>query len=586
MIRALFILAGVLLAIAALALGWFVAFDGGSARAAPGILEAARRSGAAPNPNFLSVQAIPPSDLPPDGTRSLFDHLIKENGGLPYPFDRLVELLARYDAHGRAPVAVLIPDGRSLLKAQASFARPRLVVAANAEPPESDADLGAVFKGRLFLGFVEAAREIEILSYNEEAGRFEFQIVEDYGEGGVPRILYARRAFCTTCHANEAPIFPERPWQETNGQREIASRVAAAMGRSPEAAGEYVGVPVASKLFRAEMVDDLTDVANFLPVAQRIWIDGCGGDPERGPECRRRLLLQALTFALDPGGYSPDDAGHRRLLDLQAMSWPTDGIPVPDGDLPNRNPLVAGTAGAGVLARLRSAVFAPPASDASQKILDFAKLPPLPAKLDPLTPRAPKRILRADTGEGVSGIAQLLGPNDKRLLERAGGGTLAGFEAAVASERVSRLFGPAPFRRVAIVQALLHELGMAQPPASAFATSEGMSPPLAEGVKPLAIATGSVLHLYEKYCFACHRGNPAANLDFMSGESEEVVVTKMKQVDRIREVLDFERYRGTAKENQLMPPRGSPQRQALEEALARGEKPLERMVAVVPGLFD
>src|SRR5207245_2080625 len=146
----------------------------------------------------------------------LFDHILKDNGGLPYPFDKLLDLVARYDAEGRKPASVLIPDGRSLLKAQASFARPRIVTAANVRPAGSSVDFGLLLKGRLFLGFVENAREIEVISYNEAAGRYEFQLVRDYAEGGVPRITYAKRSLCSSCHQGQAPIFPVRPWDETN----------------------------------------------------------------------------------------------------------------------------------------------------------------------------------------------------------------------------------------------------------------------------------------------------------------------------------------------------------------------------------
>src|SRR5439155_20620051 len=57
-------------------------------------------------------RAIPRAALPPEGTRSLFDHILTHNGGLPYPFDRLLELVAAYDDEGRRPAAVLVPPGR------------------------------------------------------------------------------------------------------------------------------------------------------------------------------------------------------------------------------------------------------------------------------------------------------------------------------------------------------------------------------------------------------------------------------------------------------------------------------------------
>ena len=38
----------------------------------------------------LSARVIAQGDLPAPGTRSLFDHLLAQNDGLPYPFEKLV----------------------------------------------------------------------------------------------------------------------------------------------------------------------------------------------------------------------------------------------------------------------------------------------------------------------------------------------------------------------------------------------------------------------------------------------------------------------------------------------------------------
>jgi hypothetical protein len=113
-----------------------------------------------------------------------------------------------------------------------------------------------------------------------------------------------------------------------------------------------------------------------------------------------------------------------------------------------------------------------------------------------------------------------------------------------------------------------------------------MSPPLAEGGKALEIAAGSPLAPFERYCFACHRGNPAARLDFMSGDSEEEVLAKIKRVSEIRDVLDYERYLGTKKESSLMPPSSSYQRRDLDRARVAGNDDVKKMVNVMPGLFE
>ena len=58
---------------------------------------------------------IPDTDLPPVGTRSLFDHLITQNEGIPFPFSQFETLLSDASANNQAPLSLLIPDGRSLL---------------------------------------------------------------------------------------------------------------------------------------------------------------------------------------------------------------------------------------------------------------------------------------------------------------------------------------------------------------------------------------------------------------------------------------------------------------------------------------
>src|SRR5690606_18672159 len=82
-------------------------------------------------------------------------------------------------------------------------------------------DLGVNLQNRLFLGFHEVAESIEVISYNEAMGRFEFQVIEDYREGAKPRLKYAPRALCVACHQNQAPIFPEKPWSESSADQDL-----------------------------------------------------------------------------------------------------------------------------------------------------------------------------------------------------------------------------------------------------------------------------------------------------------------------------------------------------------------------------
>lgn len=520
------------------------------------------------------ARVIPQTDLPPEGTRSLFDHLLAENGGLPYPFEDLVALIESYDTDARDPVQVLIPDGRSLLKGQADFTAPRLLYAADFQARNTDAALGVAPRGQLFLGFVEGAAEIEVISYNERAGRFEFQLVKDYRADGIPRIVYAQRAVCLTCHQGGAPIFPERPWSETNAQPEIAQRIAAARGGEP-----YHGVPVSLPLAAPERFDELTDVANFIPVTQRAWLDGC-----RSGGCRRQMLLTALEFLWNPGGFSEQSARATELRASQALGWPADGIAVPESDLPNRDPLAAERGWRGIWQRLFPPDPRGPGAVSNDDLEAFEKLPPLPVREDPLTPRGAARVLQSSDLDGAFGLVQFFTDADRRTLEAAAGYDWQRLEAAV-DGLDGEVFAEHPFSRVRLMRELLAAL---QQPSPAYCCDDTsvLSPPVALGVPPLDLPAASPLQPYKRFCFACHRGNPAARLNFMAGDSEEQVLSRIEDTPTIRDVLDWERYLGTDKAGTLMPPADSVQRAEMEAALQRGEVSLERMRDVVPSMFD
>jgi hypothetical protein len=98
---------------------------------------------------------------------------------------------------------VLIPLGRSLQRTAAApdfFRHPRAVVAVTGE---GTGPMRA--KDRLFIGYQDTSGLLEVISFNEAAGRFEFQIVRDYRAGGTPRVSYANRNVCIACHQNHAP---------------------------------------------------------------------------------------------------------------------------------------------------------------------------------------------------------------------------------------------------------------------------------------------------------------------------------------------------------------------------------------------
>jgi hypothetical protein len=565
---------------------WFLNFN-----STPPISELAKNI---PTKTLFSASIIPDTDLPPEGTRSLFDHIIAQNGVLPYPYEKLVELIYTLSPDNK-PIDVLIPNGRSLLKGQADNAHPRIVTAADSDSKGSETSIGLAMRGRLFLGFVEKASEIEVLSYNEAAGRFEFQLVQNYCEGCTPKIVYARRAICTTCHQGATPIFSQRPWNETNGQPETSNAILSARKNSES----YHNVPIFNPLSSPERYDQLTDVGNFFVATQKIWLDGCG---ENGFGCRREMLALAFEYMNNAGSFNTNGPAAEKLKKLQEVSFPKEnihsldgrtsltpiglsgsfsGIPVPESDLLNRDPLGEKLGFKGWIRSLftREIKFGEGAKD-NEDLGEFEKLPPLRKELDPLNIRHPKKVITWKDIDGVFGVASFFTDDDFSKIYKYYSYDINKITTKIRSLPDS-FFSPKPFSRIDVIKFLTNT----NLDYSYIDTSE-MSPPIASGVPPLEIKEFPELKLYSENCFACHRGNPAKKLNFMAGNTEKEVLENIKAKTEIRDSLDWERYENTEKANKLMPPRDSKQYEIL---LSKGNEStvvLKKMRDVVPGLFD
>lgn len=292
------------------------------------------RTGAAAEPVALVGPDDPGPSIPPAGI-SLFDELFATEDGhdVPYPFERLLDALNARIAPATV-VTALIPIGRSLQRYAAHpdyFASPRVVVAIDGEPSTWREPF---LKDRLFLGFQPAASAMEIISYNETAGRFEFQEIVGYGAPTSSDVRYASRDICVPCHQGHAPIFSRPLWEESNANLQIAAELSA-LGSA------FHGAPVRQGVDRLNDFDLATDRANRIAVVNRLWNEGCGEGPT-GANCRAALLGGALRYRLSgaraewrPEATAAVQAVHERLTAL----WPS-GLGTPSPDLPNRNPLL------------------------------------------------------------------------------------------------------------------------------------------------------------------------------------------------------------------------------------------------------
>ena len=384
--------------------------------------------GAPGGPVWVVDPQDPGPHLPPAG-RSLFDLLTfrEENGTwvqrVPFPFAALLADVEHRLGHrpgDPSPVQrVLIPLGRSLQRSAAEpafFRFPRAVAAVDGEAASGAPAAGWLLRDRLYFGYQEKAEVLEVLSYNETAGRFEFQLVRDYRPGGAARVTYANRAVCTACHQGGGPLFSRQVWDETNANPQIARRLAAEKR-------DFYGFPVAVGVEAPRAIDDATDRGNRIALDQLLWQEGCGGAGSWAIRCRAAAFTAALQRALS-GGF---DAGASDIRDpflavarrAAETRWPQ-GLAVPDPDIPNRDPLASHRPA--VRTASLPATLGP---DETARLSGLLQSSHVPAELEPLNPRPPLEIWTAagagDRGPArlVTGLAAFLSREDVRQLDAA-----------------------------------------------------------------------------------------------------------------------------------------------------------------------
>jgi len=433
-------------------------------------------------------------DLPPVG-RSRFDQLIG-NAPVPFPFSKLVKQINAHmqaDPGGLPPLKVtLIPLGRSLQRnagAPDFFQFPRVVAAADGSNKPGFPPL----KDRLFLGYHEKGEVVEVISYNDDAGRFEFQVVRDYQKGKTPQIFYARRSLCLACHQNAAPMFARPLWDETPANPAVAARLKSARHNFYDI--KLSGTDI------AYFIDAATDRANLFSVWQTLWQQGCGTG-EAGDRCRMEAFAAALDYArfgkLPTPGILP-------TLDRNwTTHWPQ-GLPIPNPDLPNRDPLAA---------------LADPAND-------------------PLLLRPPLETWKApDKTAFVVGLAGMLDPTAVRKLTHHD--TSAALDKLHArGELAARPFGPS------LLEALSTELGMTR--ARAYAKL----PPARIESRP---AEDSSRASFRTHCGICHDSTANEPPNFLHGNDAIVNANLDHCAERIFYRLSMSKTADARRGKSPMPP--------------------------------
>lgn len=438
-------------------------------------------------------------DLPPLG-RSRFDLLIG-NAPVPFPYARLAQKIQsqmQADPGGLPALkTTLIPLGRSLQKnagAPDFFRFPRVVAAADGLNKVGVDPL----QDRLFLGFHEKGEVVEVISYNDAAARFEFQIVRDYAPGKTPQVFYARRSLCLACHQNAAPIFARPLWDETSANPAIARRLRAARR-------DFYGVKLSGTDI-AYFIDAATERANLFSVWQTLWQQGCGPG-ETGDRCRMEAFSAALAYA--GNGRLPAAGALPTLARNWKIRWPH-GLPIPNPDLPNRDPLAA--------------------------LPDAAN--------DPLLPRLPLEIWHApDNTAFIVGLAGML---DAAAVKQSAAKQLGQRDLNAALERLrargelaARPFNPS------LLHAVLAEFGMPHKP------SLTRLPParIEAGVR----FTGAHA-LFRTQCGLCHDSTANFPPNFLHGDDAAVSARLDHCAERIFYRLSLWHVTAARRSKSPMPP--------------------------------
>lgn len=289
----------------------------------------------------LKIETAGPN-LPPVGC-SLFDKITFKNNkyAVRYPLDRFATQIGDFSAavtgasedRSRMLVYAYFPFGRSLqrptsLLEYAPLKSPRTVFALQSDY--------ALLSNRLFFAYVQAKDQLEVISYNEEAGRFEFQVVKDYSKD--PKVYYAQRSQCIACHQGHAPILSVNSWNDSASVmiNELRSALIAANGiplrrdSDPGASDALKFLLIGRSPLFAEAIGNL-DVevrkAQSLADFQRIYVHGCASR-----ECRYGLLtteIQPIRCAYSGVGCSTPSQVVKRSP-LRSENWATSELSTAD----------------------------------------------------------------------------------------------------------------------------------------------------------------------------------------------------------------------------------------------------------------
>lgn len=363
--------------------------------------------------------------------RSYFDMIFSKKDAtgiryeIPFPFNKIIAKLEDYNGQkvnlsdSSGPKVVIFPMGRSLQRNAAVaglnqafsfdpyFRFPRVVVGIDEEPKYENSVL-LNLKNKFYIGFNERAEILEVISYNEESGRFEYQLVNDYAPGKTPKPSYANRSLCLSCHQNQTPIFSRGPWSESNANPQMSDELKKKLdasfglvtcgvnndqsycykdGKLPQ----YFGAPIKIDQSISYKFDTSTDEANLIHAYQKGWKELCVDNA-----CRLSLLEAILLYRFSSFEGLIPDTGMKTMISQIDQNWKAKypgGLSIASPNVPNRDPMKDIATSSTVSASSLSTVKTLDQQTVQQLITQGR----IPTEFEPLLPRRPLDIWK-DSG--------------------------------------------------------------------------------------------------------------------------------------------------------------------------------------------
>lgn len=277
----------------------------------------------------------PGPNLPEKG-RSHLDILLynQELGDfdIPFPFSKLVKVLKDKAQTSLQDIDCLttdiciseflqfitIPFGRSLQK-DAPLLLPENELSIDKESPFFGYPrvIVASQDAKFFLGYSEAAKSIEAISFNEFDRRYEFQVIADYDFDKKPRLSYATRSQCILCHKNHGTIFVRSDWLDSTQQESsILEKVKKALSLRKPIHPELLKVDQDQKTLywgvhldqwfnsRPRAFGQIGGIANSRLISDRIWRESCA---QRDDVV---IILEKLVQSVMRVGFGPIPDDH------------------------------------------------------------------------------------------------------------------------------------------------------------------------------------------------------------------------------------------------------------------------------------